>query len=435
MRRPLVAANWKMYKTVHEAVAFVERVRAASSRTSTTWTSWLRRRSRRCAAAAERRARQPTSAIAGQDLYWEREGAFTGEVSAPMLREAGAAMRHRRPLRAPHDVRRDRRGREPQGRAPRSRAGSMPIVCVGETLDEREAERDDGGARPAVKDGARGPAGREQVGARWWSPTSRCGRSAPAGTRPPRRRRRRTRTSARRLREWFGAEAAETVPDPLRRQRQARQHAGTDAPGRTWTARWWAARASTSAASSKSWRRAGPAGIIGSSGHRAAGVCWQGIDAGLHARAPPRLGSARVPDYLLDGVRGGLPGAAAGHPAPAGQGRRHRQRVRRQQQPDGVRRPAGATLLTRSRRWRRCCSCSARSAWASSGSAAAGRRWSAARALRRARRPSRPRRRHEVGQPFRAAVCGNFSAVAVDRVPGQASGRPRRSQGKAGLAG
>src|SRR5262249_27429310 len=88
MRTPFIAANWKMHKTVQEAVAFIkefrkqaDRVHRAEILVAPPFTAL------RPAADA---AHASTIGIAGQDLYWEREGAFTGEVSAAMLKDAGA---------------------------------------------------------------------------------------------------------------------------------------------------------------------------------------------------------------------------------------------------------------------------------------------------------------------------------------------------------
>ena len=89
MRTPFIAANWKMYKTVHEAVAFIKEFRKLVEGRRTTSRSSSRRRSRRCAPSAEA-AHASNIGIAGQNVHWEREGAFTGEVSAAMLKEAGA---------------------------------------------------------------------------------------------------------------------------------------------------------------------------------------------------------------------------------------------------------------------------------------------------------------------------------------------------------
>ena len=87
--------------------------------------------------AAAEAARNSNVAIAGQDLYWEREGAFTGEVSGPMLREAGAEY-----VIIGHSERRTLFG-ETDASVNRKLGGALvsdltPIVCIGETLDQRE---------------------------------------------------------------------------------------------------------------------------------------------------------------------------------------------------------------------------------------------------------------------------------------------------------
>src|SRR5258705_948856 len=87
-RTPFMAANWKMPKTVLEAVAFIKKFRRLAEAVhdveivvAPPFTA-LR--------AAAEAAHASVIGIAGQDLHWEREGAFTGEVSAGMLKEAGA---------------------------------------------------------------------------------------------------------------------------------------------------------------------------------------------------------------------------------------------------------------------------------------------------------------------------------------------------------
>src|SRR5215471_12446726 len=87
MRTPFIAANWKMYKTVHEAVAFVKEFRKLAEAVhdveiviAPPFTA-LR--------PVVEAAHASNIGVAGQNLHWEREGAFTGEVSAPMLKEAG----------------------------------------------------------------------------------------------------------------------------------------------------------------------------------------------------------------------------------------------------------------------------------------------------------------------------------------------------------
>ena len=79
--------------------------------------------------------------IAAQNLYPKDSGAFTGEISAADARGGGLPLGHRRPQRAAAALRRDRRARRARRSPRRSRPGSSPIVCVGETLEEREAGR------------------------------------------------------------------------------------------------------------------------------------------------------------------------------------------------------------------------------------------------------------------------------------------------------
>jgi triosephosphate isomerase (TIM) len=88
MKMPFVCGNWKMYKTVADAVKYVKEFRSLVKDVSDveivvapTFTALH---------AAFEAARNSNVAIAAQDLYWEREGAYTGEVSATMIREAGA---------------------------------------------------------------------------------------------------------------------------------------------------------------------------------------------------------------------------------------------------------------------------------------------------------------------------------------------------------
>ena len=82
-------------------------------------------------------ARNSNVIVAGQDVHWDREGAFTGEVSAPMLREAGAEYviighSERRTLFGETDAAVNRKTHAAFA------AGLTPIVCIGETLDQRD---------------------------------------------------------------------------------------------------------------------------------------------------------------------------------------------------------------------------------------------------------------------------------------------------------
>src|SRR5690349_8620668 len=89
MRTPFVAGNWKMYKTVAEVVAYIKEFRPLVK--DITGIDIVLAAPFTAIHAAADAARNTNIAIAAQDVHWERQGAFTGEVSAPMLREAGAS--------------------------------------------------------------------------------------------------------------------------------------------------------------------------------------------------------------------------------------------------------------------------------------------------------------------------------------------------------
>ena len=136
MRHPFIAGNWKMFKTVHEAVVYVKEFRRLVKDiedveivVAPTFTAV-----HACAEAA----RNTRVGIAAQNLHWEREGAFTGEISGPMIKEAGAEYviighSERRTLFGETDETVNRKVRAAIA------ANLIPIVCIGETLAEREA--------------------------------------------------------------------------------------------------------------------------------------------------------------------------------------------------------------------------------------------------------------------------------------------------------
>src|ERR671937_2856297 len=88
MRIPFIAGNWKMYKTVHEAVVFVKELRSLVK--DITDVEIVVAPPFTAVHAVAEAARNTNVGVAAQDLYWEREGAFTGEVSAGMIKDAGA---------------------------------------------------------------------------------------------------------------------------------------------------------------------------------------------------------------------------------------------------------------------------------------------------------------------------------------------------------
>jgi triosephosphate isomerase len=138
MREPVFAANWKMFKTVREAVAFVREFGAFAQKIDRA--ELILAPPFTALAAAAEAARNTSLAIAAQDLYFEREGAFTGEVSAAMIVDAGASHvivghSERRRLFGDTDGWVNRKTRAAIA------AGLTPIVCIGETLAERESQQ------------------------------------------------------------------------------------------------------------------------------------------------------------------------------------------------------------------------------------------------------------------------------------------------------
>jgi triosephosphate isomerase (TIM) len=138
MRRPFIAGNWKMHKTVAETVAFARELRAAVH--DVREADVLIAPPFPAIAAAAEALRESAIAVAAQNLHWEREGAFTGEVSAAMIRDAGASF-----VIIGHSERRALFGEtnltvnKKIGAA--LAAQLTPIVCVGETLQQREANQ------------------------------------------------------------------------------------------------------------------------------------------------------------------------------------------------------------------------------------------------------------------------------------------------------
>jgi triosephosphate isomerase len=138
VRRPVIAGNWKMYKTRAEARAFLEALKplvAASSHCDIVVAPPFT-----ALAAATEAARGSAISIAAQDAHWSAEGAFTGEVSMKMLVEAGC-----RGVIIGHSERRQFFGETDEAVSRKVKAaleaGLEPVICVGETLAEREAAR------------------------------------------------------------------------------------------------------------------------------------------------------------------------------------------------------------------------------------------------------------------------------------------------------
>lgn len=136
MRIPLIAGNWKMFKKTDEALHTVANllrlVEGVTGVKIVVAPSFTMLKSVSAALSGS------SIAVAGQDCYWEDEGAFTGEISPGMLTDAGCSH-----VIIGHSERRHYFGEtdETVNRKLKSalRAGLTAMVCIGETLEEREA--------------------------------------------------------------------------------------------------------------------------------------------------------------------------------------------------------------------------------------------------------------------------------------------------------
>jgi triosephosphate isomerase len=135
-RTPLIAGNWKMYLNRAEAVRLAAAV-AAASQGLTDREVMIAPPFTALNAVAEA-VRGTAVKVAGQNVGWEKEGAFTGEIAPPMLADAGAEM-----VIIGHSERRHVLGEDNAMINRRLLAALqfslLPILCVGETLAEREA--------------------------------------------------------------------------------------------------------------------------------------------------------------------------------------------------------------------------------------------------------------------------------------------------------
>jgi len=138
-RRPLIAGNWKMNLAPREAAALARALAAGLGGRERGADVVVAPTALALAAVVEALAEAPIG-VAGQNLHAEPAGAFTGEISGPMLRAAGAGW-----VILGHSERRQCFGETDAGVASKARAalaaGLLPILCVGETLAEREGGR------------------------------------------------------------------------------------------------------------------------------------------------------------------------------------------------------------------------------------------------------------------------------------------------------
>ena len=204
MRRPFIAGNWKMFKTVHETTVYVKELRSMVKDVNDVdivvappFTS---------VHAAAEAARNTNVSVSAQNMSPEREGAFTGEVSGSMIKEAGAEY-----VIIGHSERRTLFG-EADATVNRKTIAAIameltPLVCIGETLDQRERNETFDVLDRQVKAGFDSLTG-DQIAALviayepvWAIGTGRTATPEQAGEAHAHIRSR--------LRQWFGADAAD----------------------------------------------------------------------------------------------------------------------------------------------------------------------------------------------------------------------------------
>jgi len=138
MRKPIIAGNWKMHKTIGEAIELVNGLKRelydvteADIVVCPVYTAL---------ADVSEALEASNIAVGAQDMFWEEQGAFTGEISAAMIKDTGAKY-----VIIGHSERRQYFNETNETVNKRAKAalatGLTPIICVGETLEQREANK------------------------------------------------------------------------------------------------------------------------------------------------------------------------------------------------------------------------------------------------------------------------------------------------------
>lgn len=137
MRKPVLAANWKMNHGPSDARAFMRTFLVRYAR-HTDRSVILFPPAVTLPAVVEAIKERPDILLGIQNIFWEDKGAFTGEISAPIARDAGARF-----VLVGHSERRHVFGEKDDDTrrkcASAARAGLRPMLCVGERLEERRA--------------------------------------------------------------------------------------------------------------------------------------------------------------------------------------------------------------------------------------------------------------------------------------------------------
>ncbi|MDK2820437.1 MAG: triosephosphate isomerase [Clostridia bacterium] len=152
LRQPIIAGNWKMHKTSSEAHQLVSQLKSLITTSSVEvvvcppFTAL---------AEAVKAANQSKILVGAQNMFWEEKGAYTGEISGPMLKELGCTY-----VIIGHSERRQYFGETDATVNKKVMAayqnGILPIVCVGETLADREEKKTMEVVGQQVREGLKG---------------------------------------------------------------------------------------------------------------------------------------------------------------------------------------------------------------------------------------------------------------------------------------
>ncbi len=160
MRRPIIAGNWKMHKTIDQSLDLVTKLKSEVAKVNDVdivvcppFTSLF---------AVGKAIKGTNISLGAQDLHWEEKGAYTGEVSPVMLTDLGC-----RYVIIGHSERRQFFAETNQSVNRKVKAalrfGLTPIICVGERLEERERGVTEGVVREHITRGLEGLAREEAL--------------------------------------------------------------------------------------------------------------------------------------------------------------------------------------------------------------------------------------------------------------------------------
>ncbi len=140
MRKPIIAGNWKMFKKISEAIELASGLKRELYRLNPDEIDMVICPAYTALSEVAEVICGSNIKLGAQNLHWEKEGAFTGEVSASMLKDLGCQF-----VIIGHSERRQYFAETNEKINKKIKAalkeGLIPIVCVGEKLEEREAKK------------------------------------------------------------------------------------------------------------------------------------------------------------------------------------------------------------------------------------------------------------------------------------------------------